>query len=197
MLPLLLFARSSHRPSPIRPFRDSRPVDPEAPTGISLRTLPNDVCADTRIDRTRKIPVTVLLRALGYESDEKILKLYDGDAAIEATLTKDPVKERKGPKAVEEALIEIYRRLRPGDPPTVESARQLLQTLFFDPRRYDLGKVGRHKLNRKLGLEAPLPFRTLVQTTGGEVKDVSVRRLRDLAEPRADVGGAADVGQRH
>src|SRR5438876_2011466 len=138
--------------------------------------MDNNGVISTRIDRTRKIPVTVLLRALGYESDEKILKLYDGDAAIEATLTKDPVKERKGPKAVEEALIEIYRRLRPGDPPTVESARQLLQTLFFDPRRYDLGKVGRHKLNRKLGLEAPLPFRTLVQTTGGEVKNVSVRR---------------------
>src|SRR5947209_3856896 len=138
--------------------------------------MDNNGVISTRIDRTRKIPVTVLLRALGYESDEKILKLYDGDAAIEATLTKDPVKERKGPKAVEEALIEIYRRLRPGDPPTVESARQLLQTLFFDPRRYDLGKLGRHQVNRKLGLEAPLPFRTLVQTTGGEVKDVSVRR---------------------
>jgi len=138
--------------------------------------MDNNGVISTRIDRTRKIPVTVLLRALGYESDEKILKLYEGDAAIEATLAKDPVKERKGPKAVEEALIEIYRRLRPGDPPTVESARQLLQTLFFDPRRYDLGKVGRHKLNRKLGLEAPLLFRTLVQTTGGEIKDVGVRR---------------------
>ncbi len=130
----------------------------------------------TRIDRTRKIPVTVLLRAIGYDSDEKILRLYDGDPAIEATLARDPVEERKGPRAVEDALIEIYRRLRPGDPPTVESARQLLQTLFFDPRRYDLGKVGRHKLNRKLGLEAPLAFRTLVQTTGGELADVTVRR---------------------
>jgi len=140
--------------------------------------MDNNGVISTRIDRTRKVPVTVLLRALGYDSDEKILKLYDGDPTIEATLAKDPVKERKGPKAMEEALIEIYRRLRPGDPPTVESARQLLQTLFFDPRRYDLGKVGRHKLNRKLGLEAPLSFRTLVQTTGGEVKDVSVRRDR-------------------
>ncbi|HVH30900.1 MAG TPA: DNA-directed RNA polymerase subunit beta, partial [bacterium] len=150
-------------------------VIPHRGAWLELEMDTNGVIA-TRIDRTRKIPVTVLLRALGYDSDEKILKLYDGDATIEATLAKDPVKERKGPKAVEEALIEIYRRLRPGDPPTVESARQLLQTLFFDPRRYDLGKVGRHKLNRKLGLEAPLPFRTLVQTTGGEVKDVSVRR---------------------
>jgi DNA-directed RNA polymerase subunit beta len=150
-------------------------VIPHRGAWLELEMDSNGVIS-TRIDRTRKIPVTVLLRALGYDADDKILKLYDGDAAIEATLAKDPVKERKGPKAVEEALIEIYRRLRPGDPPTVESARQLLQTLFFDPRRYDLGKVGRHKLNRKLGLEAPLSFRTLVQTTGGEVKDVSARR---------------------
>jgi DNA-directed RNA polymerase subunit beta len=130
----------------------------------------------TRIDRTRKIPVTVLLRALGHDSDDKILKLYDHDKAIQATLNKDPVKERSGAKAVDDALIEIYRRLRPGDPPTVESARQLLQTLFFDPRRYDLGKVGRYKLNRKLGLEAPLEFRTLVQTTGGEFDGVKVHK---------------------
>jgi DNA-directed RNA polymerase subunit beta len=130
----------------------------------------------TRIDRTRKIPVTVLLRALGHDSDEKILKLYDHDKAIQTTLNKDPVKERSGAKAVDDALIEIYRRLRPGDPPTVDSARQLLQTLFFDPRRYDLGKVGRYKLNRKLGLEAPLEFRTLVQTTGGEFDGVRVQK---------------------
>jgi DNA-directed RNA polymerase subunit beta len=139
----------------------------------------------TRIDRTRKIPVTVLLRALGHDSDEKILKLYDHDKAIQATLNKDPVKERSGPKAVDDALIEIYRRLRPGDPPTVESARQLLQTLFFDPRRYDLGKVGRYKLNRKLGVEMPpseearralLEFRTLVQTTGGEFEGVKAHK---------------------
>ena len=130
----------------------------------------------TRIDRTRKIPVTVLLRALGHDSDEKILKLYDQDKAIQTTLNKDPVKERSGQKAVDDALIEIYRRLRPGDPPTVDSARQLLQTLFFDPRRYDLGKVGRYKLNRKLGLEAPLEFRTLVQTTGGEFDGVKMHK---------------------
>jgi DNA-directed RNA polymerase subunit beta len=130
----------------------------------------------TRIDRTRKIPVTVLLRALGHDSDEKILKLYDHDKAIQATLNKDPVKERSGAKTIDDALIEIYRRLRPGDPPTVDSARQLLQTLFFDPRRYDLGKVGRYKLNRKLGLEAPLEFRTLVQTTGGEYEGVKVHK---------------------
>ncbi len=138
--------------------------------------LDNNGIIFTRIDRTRKIPVTVLLRAIGYDSDEKILKLYDQDTTIQATLVKDPVKERNGPKGVEESLIEIYRRLRPGDPPTVDSARQLLQTLFFDTRRYDLGKVGRHKLNRKLGIDAPLEFRTLVQTTSGELKEVSFHK---------------------
>ena len=160
--------------------------------------LDNNGVISTRIDRTRKIPVTVLLRALGYDSDEKILKLYNSDKAIQATLAKDPVKERAGEKAYQEALIEIYRRLRPGDPPTVESARQLLQTLFFDPRRYDLGKVGRYKLNRKLDLEAPLAFRTLVQTTGGELADVRVSRDRkeftiELRDGREFTGQTAKV----
>ena len=160
--------------------------------------LDNNGVISTRIDRTRKLPVTVLLRALGYDSDEKILKLYDHDKTIQATLAKDPVKERAGEKAYQEALIEIYRRLRPGDPPTVESARQLLQTLFFDPRRYDLGKVGRYKVNRKLDLEAPLGFRTLVQTTGGELADVRVSRDRkeftlELRDGREFTGQTAKV----
>ncbi|HEU5298489.1 MAG TPA: DNA-directed RNA polymerase subunit beta [bacterium] len=150
-------------------------VIPHRGAWLELEADANGIIS-TRIDRTRKIPVTVLLRALGHDSDEKILKLYDHDKAIQATLAKDPVKERSGQKAVEEALIEIYRRLRPGDPPTVDSARQLLQTLFFDPRRYDLGKVGRYKLNRKLSLEVPLEFRTLVQTTGGEFDDVKAHK---------------------
>jgi DNA-directed RNA polymerase subunit beta len=99
-----------------------------------------------RIDRTRKLPVTVLLRALGHADDQDIRKLYGGDKAIDATLGKDDTKTS------EEALLGIYRRLRPGDPPTIESARTLLNTLFFDPRRYDLGRVGRYKLDKKLGL---------------------------------------------
>ncbi|HEX4836765.1 MAG TPA: DNA-directed RNA polymerase subunit beta [bacterium] len=100
-----------------------------------------------RIDRTRKLPVTVLLRALKSLGDEEILKLYDHDKAIQATLAKDDTK------TPEEALLGIYRRLRPGDPPTIESARTLLFTLFFDPRRYDLGRVGRYKLDKKLGFK--------------------------------------------
>src|SRR5579884_1234983 len=119
-----------------------------------------------RIDRTRKLPVTVLLRALRYGTDEEILKLYDHDKAIQATLAKDDTK------TPDDALLGIYRRLRPGDPPTIESARTLLNTLFFDPRRYDLGRVGRYKLNKKLG------FRT--EDEGGPHD--RVLRPQDIAE---------------
>ncbi|MFZ7104402.1 MAG: DNA-directed RNA polymerase subunit beta [Peptococcaceae bacterium] len=99
-----------------------------------------------RIDRTRKLPATVLLRALGYGSNGQILDLFDNDERIRMTLERDHT-ETEG-----EALVEIYKRLRPGEPPTVDSARSLLNTLFFDPKRYDLAKVGRYKLNKKLNL---------------------------------------------
>ncbi|MDN5361335.1 MAG: DNA-directed polymerase subunit beta [Moorella sp. (in: firmicutes)] len=98
-----------------------------------------------RIDRTRKIPATILLRALGYNTNARILELFDYDGRIQNTLEKDNTESD------EEALVEIYKRLRPGEPPTVDSARNLLESLFFDPRRYDLGNVGRYKLNKKLG----------------------------------------------
>lgn len=97
-----------------------------------------------RVDRTRKIPATVLVRALGYSSKPRILELFDYDSRIQLTLEKDNTDSE------EEALVEIYKRLRPGEPPTVESARTLLETLFFDPKRYDLGNVGRYKLHKKL-----------------------------------------------
>lgn len=97
------------------------------------------------IDRTRKLPVTVLLRALGYGHNYQILDLFDDDSRIQFTLKKDNTSSE------EDALVEIYKRLRPGEPPTVDSARNLLNSLFFDSRRYDLGKVGRYKLNKKLG----------------------------------------------
>ncbi|MGI6405953.1 MAG: DNA-directed RNA polymerase subunit beta [Syntrophaceticus sp.] len=97
-----------------------------------------------RIDRTRKLPVTVLLRALGYSSNDDILEHYNDDEFLKITMEKDSTQNQ------EEALVEIYKRLRPGEPPTIESARALLENLFFDARRYDLGRVGRYKLNKKL-----------------------------------------------
>ncbi|MEG1867935.1 MAG: DNA-directed RNA polymerase subunit beta [Clostridiales bacterium] len=98
-----------------------------------------------RIDRTRKLPATVILRAMGLGSDEEILALSGDNPHVIATLEKDSTNNES------EALIEIYKKLRPGEPPTVDSARSLLYTLFFDPKRYDLGNVGRYKLDKKLG----------------------------------------------
>ncbi|HET8678786.1 MAG TPA: DNA-directed RNA polymerase subunit beta, partial [bacterium] len=133
-----------------------------------------------RIDRTRKLPATALLRAVGYETDEKILKLYGEDRFLRATLDKDSTHNK------EEALIEIYRRLRPGDPPTVDSARTLLQTLFFEPRRYDLGRVGRHKLNKKLGLRVDPDTRILTKEDIVEIIRYLMRLAGGDAEAMVD-----------
>ena len=97
-----------------------------------------------RVDRTRKLPGTVLIRALGYSSNGQILELFEDNEIVRATL------ERDNSESTEEALVEIYKRLRPGEPPTIDSARSLLEALFFDAKRYDLAKVGRYKLNKKL-----------------------------------------------
>jgi DNA-directed RNA polymerase subunit beta len=104
----------------------------------------------TRIDRTRKIPATVLFRALGYSTDAQLLKRFNNDERIIHTLEKDNTTCK------EEALIEIYKKLRPGEPPTVDSAENLLRSLFGDPKRYDLGNVGRYKINKKLNHGASL-----------------------------------------
>lgn len=112
---------------------------------IEYETDSNDVFY-ARIDRTRKIPVTCLLRAIGLDTDAKILEVFGEEDKIIATINKDPIK------TTDEALIEIYKKLRPGELPSVEAARSLFNGLFFDDRRYDLAKVGRYKFNKKLGL---------------------------------------------
>ena len=114
--------------------------------GKALESDANDVMY-VRLDRTRKLPATVLLRALGYSHNDDIMNLFAGDEMIMPTIEKDTTSNEP------EALIEIYKRLRPGDPPTVESARNLINSLFFDHKRYDLAKVGRYKINKKLGLD--------------------------------------------
>ena len=101
-------------------------------------------CVFVRIDRMRKFPATILIRSLGYETNEEILALFNDHEAIAKTLEKDPAEN------VNQALLEIYRRLRPGEPPTVDSARSLLHGFFFDHKRYDLGNVGRYKVEKKL-----------------------------------------------
>jgi len=146
-------------------------VIPHRGAWLELEADPNGILY-TRIDRTRKIPATVLLRAVGYETNEQIAALYDGDEVILATLAKDPSRDQ------DSALVEIYKRLRPGDPPTVESARTLMHSLFFEPRRYDLGRVGRYKLNKKLGLDHPLEQRTLTKEDIVEIIRYMVRLVR-------------------
>lgn len=120
-----------------------------------------------RVDRTRKQPVTVLLRALGIGTNTEILELLGNDERLRLTLEKDNTTN------VDEGLIEIYKKLRPGEPPTVESASSLLNSLFFDPKRYDLAKVGRYKFNKKLALRYrimdKIASRDVVNTETGEI----------------------------
>ncbi len=112
---------------------------------LEYETDSNDVVY-VRIDRTRKVPITTLLRALKISTDSEILEVLGETEHVLSTIEKDSTKTE------EEALLEIYKRLRPGEPPTVDSAKSLLNNLFFDPRRYDLAKVGRYKFNKKLSL---------------------------------------------
>jgi DNA-directed RNA polymerase subunit beta len=112
-----------------------------------------------RIDRKRKLPVTVLLRAMGYASDEEILRLFENSHYIRNTIEADTEQTR----TEEGALIELFKKQRPGEPPSVENAKALLNQLFFDPKRYDLTRVGRYKLNSRLGLDIDIDTRTLTQ----------------------------------
>ena len=110
-----------------------------------------------RIDKNRKLPITCLIRAMGVDTDAKIKELFGEDPLINATLEKDTCKTR------EESLLEIYRRLRPGEPPTVENAEAYMDTLFFDARRYDVSKVGRYKFNKKMDIWSRLSGQVLAE----------------------------------
>ncbi len=119
--------------------------------------------SNVRIDRTRKIPLSVLVRALGFGSDDEILDLFGSNESLKATLEKD-VHKNSADSRVEEALKDVYERLRPGEPKTADSSRSLLTTRFFDPKRYDLARVGRYKINKKLDLKIRLMGLTLAET---------------------------------
>ncbi|MBT9258953.1 MAG: DNA-directed RNA polymerase subunit beta [Clostridiales bacterium] len=134
-----------------------------------------------RIDRTRKLPATVLLRALGYETDAQIVDAVGDAEPLQATLEKDTTEDAHS------ALIEIYRRLRPGEPPTEETARTLLQNFYFEPRRYDLAPVGRYKMNKKLNIRhrlvGTLAAEDVVDISTGEILVKKGQRIdRPLAE---------------
>ena len=143
-----------------------------------------------RIDRTRKIPMTVLMRALGFGSDDQIRELFGDSETLELTLEKDVQKDLSDSRT-EEALKEIYDRLRPGEPKTAESSRNLLNTRFFDPRRYDLAYVGRYKVNKKLDLRTRLYNQTLAENlvdpeTGEILAEKGTEMTREVMEKLAE-----------
>ena len=153
---------------------------------IEYETDGNDVFW-ARVDRTRKIPVTCLLRAIGLATDEQIIELFGEEAKLTATIQKDTIK------TPEEALIEIYKKLRPGELPTVDAARNLFNGLFFDERRYDLAKVGRYKFNKKLSLASRIAgkvaFEDIIDPLTGEVlveKDTVISK--EIAEDIQNTG---------
>ena len=141
-------------------------VIPNRGAWIEYETDVNDVVY-ARVDRTRKLPATVLLRALGLSSDEEIISCFGEHPYLMATLEKDTTKNR------DEALIEVYKKLRPGEPTILENATQLIESTFFDNKRYDLASVGRYKLNKKLGWRSRLADSVLAEpmadTSTGEV----------------------------
>jgi DNA-directed RNA polymerase subunit beta len=164
-------------------------VIPNRGAWLELETDAKDIIY-VRIDRTRKIPVTVLLRALGFSTDAEILDLLGDDEFIRNTLDKDNTD------STEKALLEIYERLRPGEPPTLENAKSLLTSRFFDPKRYDLANVGRYKINKKLNIKNRLLNQRLAETivdpeTGeilAEARQILDRRLLDKISPYIDKG---------
>lgn len=123
----------------------SSTVIPNRGAWLEYETDSNDVIY-VRIDKTRKLPITILARAMGYGTDAEITEFFGDEERLKASIEKDNTKTR------EEALLEIYKRLRPGEPPTVDSAQSLIESLFFDAKRYDLSRVGRYKFNKKLAL---------------------------------------------
>ncbi|MFC5601945.1 DNA-directed RNA polymerase subunit beta [Sporosarcina koreensis] len=164
-------------------------VIPNRGAWLEYETDAKDV-VHVRIDRTRKLPITVLLRALGFSTDQEIIDLIGDNEYLRNTLEKDNTETS------EKALLEIYERLRPGEPPTLDSAKSLLYSRFFDPKRYDLANVGRYKMNKKLHLQNRLFNQTVAETLAdpetGEIlveKDQLLdRRTLDRLLPHLEKG---------
>lgn len=168
----------------------SSTVIPNRGAWLEYETDSSDIVS-VRIDRNRKQPITVLLRALGYSSDEEIKELLMEEELLFPTLQKDATKNK------DEALIDIYRKLRPGEPPTIESATQLINMMFFEHKRYDLAKVGRYKYNKKLALSNRITGKLLaedvVDQLTGEVLFEKGHRLTEQDAIAIDNTGLSHV----
>ncbi len=161
-------------------------VIPNRGAWLEYETDSNDIFY-VRVDRTRKVPVTVLIRSLGIGSDSEILELFGDEPKINATIEKDITKTR------EEGLIEIYKKVRPGEPPTVDSSEALLNNMFYDPKRYDLAKVGRYKFNKKLAFKNRVKGYVLAEnvvdpSTGEIIAEEGVKLTAELADKIQDSG---------
>lgn len=169
-------------------------VIPNRGAWIEFETDINDVIY-ARVDRTRKLPATVLLRALGLSSNDEIMSTFNNHPSVAATLEKDTTT------GTEEALIEIYKKLRPGEPPTAENARQLIENTFFDSKRYDLANVGRYKLNKKLGWRRRLLDKVLaepiVDASTGEIILEAGTHIEDDAIDKIEQSGIYKDGGLH
>ena len=164
----------------------SSTVIPNRGAWLEYETDSNDVFY-VRVDRTRKVPITVLIRALGVSTNAEILELFGEEPKILATLTKDVSTNYK------EGLLELYKKIRPGEPLAVESAESLITAMFFDPRRYDLAKVGRYKFNKKLMLRNRIAGHVLAEdvvdpSTGEVLVEAGTKLTRELAD---DIQNAA------
>ena len=164
----------------------SSTVIPNRGAWLEYETDSNDVFS-VLVDRTRKVPVTVLIRALGVSSDSEIIELFGEEPKILATIEKDVSKNH------EEGLIELYKKLRPGEPPTVESSESLLRGMFFDPKRYDLAKVGRYKFNKKLAFKSRVSGAVLAENvvdpmTGEVIAEADTILRADILEEIQDTG---------
>ena len=175
-------------------FLYSAQMIPNRGAWIEYETDANNVLY-ARIDRARKLPLTVLLRAMGVESDAEIIDLLGNDERVSATIARDSSEDRseRFKSRREQALIEIYNKLRPGEPPSVESATSLINALFFDPKRYDLAHVGRYKFNKKLALAARIrgqeAAETITHPYSGEVLvEAGGRISREMAETIQNAG---------
>jgi len=168
----------------------STTVIPNRGAWLEYETDSNDIIS-VRIDRTRKLPMTVLARALGYATDHEILTLFGEDEKLLRTLEKDATTNQ------EEGLIEIYKKLRPGEPPTVDSANSLISSLFFDEKRYDLAKVGRYKFNKKLGvsnrIDGCLAAENIINPQTGEVMVESEEKITRLQAIDIENAGINEV----
>ena len=150
---------------------------------LEFETSPRDIIS-VKIDRKRKLPVTTFLRAIGYPQDDDLLGLFaEVDTDPDHPYMKTTLDKDLGVTNEAQALVEVYRRLRPGEPPSVDSARELLKNLFFNPRRYDLGKVGRYKMNDRMGLSIPEESRTLTKDDIIEMIRMMIRINNGDAQP--------------